>query len=141
MRSTPGLGGQGSLPITPITGDYREEQCSVCSGAASPDHQCGAAFVAEEELQQLGEEPDPSEEPYVLEVECARDEHDPHTLWCCTVVSPHCDPKLPVPAPARVYHPNYKCIGLLSLDHSDVSSSSYGLTVNGEMDYLECFSH
>ena len=127
---------------SPVKVDGRAEQCPCCGGPAAPDHQCDV--VPEEVEELLGEKPSlPGEEPYVLEVECAREEHDqdPHTLWCCTIVPPNIDPRLPVPAPARVYHPNYKCIGKLMPDYSTASSSTYNLLVNGEMIPCECFAH
>jgi hypothetical protein len=131
--------------VSPVKVDGRREECPCCGGVAALDHQCGATSLelqsGELEEEVLGELP--GVEPYVLEVNCSGEgRHTPGAgppYWCCELVVPYMDPKLPVLAPPRVYHPYYQAIGYLSPERSDMNSSCYIFTIDGRESCEECF--
>jgi hypothetical protein len=134
--------------VSPVKVDSRAEECPCCGGVVALDHQCGAAFMGLQ-VEELREEEVsgevPGDEPYVLEVNCSKEgRHKPDAgppWWCCELVMPSMDPKLPVPAPPRVFHPYYNAIGYLLPEQSDLNSSCYLFTIDGRESCEECFAH
>ena len=80
----------------------------------------------------------PLEDFQTLEVSFSK---ELHRLGCCGVTNPCLHQNLlTVPAPAKVFHPNLKIFGNLSVDGSTSTCSSYIFQKDGQEINTDCFT-